>query len=82
MLGNPHYDEKSRNALMELIKNKVVVGHDLCNDIQMLLIKHQAFVDSVWLMPHHFRLPFKNKLKDLAFEYLRKFIQWGAHDPF
>lgn len=33
-------------------------------------------------MPHHFGLPFKNKLKDLVYEYLHKHIQWGNHSPF
>ena len=82
MLGTEAYGEKWRDVLMELVKDKVIVGHDLVNDLKMLLIKHQAFIDSVWLMPHHFGLPLKNKLKDLAFEYLKKYIQWGSHDPY
>lgn len=50
--------------------------------MKMIGLKHQAFIDLVWLLPHHFGLPYKNKLKDLAFEYLGKHIQWGFHDPF
>jgi len=53
----------------------------LANDINILDIEHQAFIDTVWLAPHHMGLPFKNKLKDLAFQYLRRHIQWGTHDP-
>lgn len=66
---------------MKVAYNKVLVGHDLANDLKMLNIAHQAFIDTVALLPHHFGLPLKNKLKDLAFEYLKKHIQWGNHDP-
>lgn len=69
-------------AIMQLIKNKILVGHDLTNDLALLKISHNAFIDTVSLIPHHFGLPFKQKLKDLAYEYLRKYIQWGNHDPY
>lgn len=60
----------------------ILVGHDLANDLKLLKIVHNTFIDTVALLPHHFGLPFKNKLKDLAFKYLRKHIQWGSHDPY
>lgn len=66
---------------MEIIKDKIVVGHDLANDLQVLGIEHQAFIDTVHICPHNFGLPFKNKLKNLAMEILRKPIQWIHHDP-
>lgn len=31
-------------------------------------------------MPHHFGFPYKNRLKDLAYEYLKKYLQWGPPD--
>lgn len=65
-----------------IVENKIIVGHDLTHDMKMLGIKHSAFIDTVWLLPHHFGLPNKNKLKDLALEVLNKHIQWGTHDPF
>lgn len=52
---------------MSIIHHKILVGHDLANDLKMINITHQAFIDTVALLPHHFGLPFKNKLKDLAF---------------
>jgi hypothetical protein len=66
---------------MGIAKDKIIVGHDLVNDLRLLNIKHQAFIDTVALLPHHFGLPLKNKLKDLTFEYLHKPIHWGTHDP-
>jgi hypothetical protein len=47
----------------------------------VLDIEHMAFIDTVHIYPHHFGLPLKNKLKDLAMDLLRKPIQWGSHDP-
>lgn len=64
-----------------LIKNKIVVGHDLANDFKVLRIEHHAFIDTVHICPHHFGLPHKNKLKNLAMDLLRKPIQWANHDP-
>ena len=68
--------------IMEISKGKVLVGHDLANDLSLLKISHNAFIDTVSLMPHNFGLPFKQKLKDLAYDYLKKYIQWGNHDPY
>lgn len=81
MKDRPTYSKEHLLEIQDIIKNKIVVGHDLANDINILDIEHQAFIDTVWLAPHHMGLPFKNKLKDLAFQYLRRHIQWGTHDP-
>lgn len=58
-----------------------MVGHDLANDLKMLQIRHNAFIDTVSLLPHNLGLPFKSKLKDLALTHLRKHIQFGSHNP-
>lgn len=63
------------------MKNKIVCGHDLSNDLALLKIKHNAFIDTLALYPHFLGLPFKNKLKDVAFNKLQRHIQWGAHNP-
>lgn len=68
--------------IMDVIKEKIVIGHDLANDLKLLNISHSAFIDTVALIPHPFGLPFKIKLKELAFTYLKKHIQWSNHDPF
>jgi RNA exonuclease 1 len=52
---------------MAIAKGKIIVGHDLVNDLKLLKIKHEAFIDTVALLPHHIGLPLKNKLKDLTF---------------
>ena len=64
-----------------MVEGKIVVGHDLVNDLKVLKIEHEAFIDTVALLPHHFGLPLKNKLKNLAQEHLGRPIQWGVHDP-
>lgn len=64
-----------------MIEGKILVGHDLTNDFSVLKITHKAVIDTVALFPHVFGLPLKNKLKNLAFQYLNRHIQWGAHDP-
>lgn len=45
-------------------------------------ITHQIFIDTVDLMPHSFGLPYKNKLKDIGFEYLNRHIRWDSQNPF
>jgi len=50
-----------------ICKDKVIVGHDLANDLKVLPIKHTAFIDTLALYPHNYGFPFKTKLKNLAF---------------
>lgn len=52
--------------IQEVIEGKILVGHDLANDLRVLKIRHQAFIDTVALVPHPFGLPNKNKLQYLA----------------
>lgn len=67
---------------MQMIcKDKVIVGHDLANDLKVLPIKHTAFIDTLALYPHNYGFPFKTKLKNLAFQLLNRPIQWNSHNP-
>lgn len=49
--------------------------------MRALQIEHNAFIDTVSLLPHRFGIPFKHKLSDLAIELLQMPIQWVHHDP-
>lgn len=49
--------------VIEIIKGTIVVGHDLSNDLNVLRIGHQEFIDTANLFPHNQGLPFKTKLK-------------------
>ncbi len=65
-----------------ILEDKVIVGHDLANDLAVLPIKNRLFIDTVLLYPHNLGMPYKQSLKSLALEYLNRPIQWGSHDPF
>ena len=69
------YGESDRKKIQKLVEGKIIVGHDLTNDLSLLKISHQAFIDTVALIPHPYGLPFKSKLKFLAMEYLDFSIQ-------
>ena len=62
-----------------LVQGKVIVGHDLANNLKFLPINHRLFIDTVALFPNNFGLPFKNKLKNLALEHLNRPIQVHCH---
>ncbi len=65
-----------------ILQDRVIVGHDLANDLAVLPIKNRLFIDTILLFPHNLGLPDKQSLKNLAIEYLNRPIQWASHDPF
>ncbi|KAF0990558.1 hypothetical protein HZS_3511, partial [Henneguya salminicola] len=68
-----------KDVQMELSKfissNTIIIGHGLENDLKALKIWHSRFVDTSILFPHHIGSHFKKSLKQLASEFLCKFIQ-------
>lgn len=60
---------------------KIIVGHDLTNDLAVLPIKNKLFIDTVLLYPHNNGLPQKQSLKRLSMYHLDRVIQWNIHDP-
>lgn len=70
-----------RLQIAKLIEGKTLVGHDMCNDMRVLGIPHQCFIDTAGLFPHKDKLPFKSKLRDLSMNILKQPIQYGKHNP-
>lgn len=66
---------------LQTIHGTIIVGHDLVNDLSVLRVVHQEFIDTVSLYPDRRGLPFKTKLKALALSLLKLPIQYGFHDP-
>ena len=56
----------------------IIVGHGLENDLKALRIVHLNILDTAILYPHPAGLPFRNALRNLAAEVLKKFIQDAA----
>ena len=68
-------------ALQDLgaCRETILIGHGLENDLAVMGIFHDLVIDTVGLYPHHRGLPFKQSLKGLAAQYLKRFIQEGQH---
>ena len=73
--------ESLKPKILEIIHNRILVGHDLANDLKCLGVPHKNVIDTVALLPHNQGLPLKNKLKDLSLKYLNLPIQMDNHCP-
>lgn len=69
-----------RSVLFEIGvgSDTIIVGHGLENDLNALRIVHLNVLDTAILYPHPAGLPFRNSLRNLAAEVLKKFIQDAA----
>lgn len=56
-------------------KDTIIVGHGLENDLNALRIIHHNILDTAILFPHPAGMPFRNSLRNLAADVLKKFIQ-------
>ena len=79
--------EECQKDIAKILKNKIVVGHSLKNDFNVLLLRHSRNMirDTATYRPY-MRNSFGNKfkpraLRDLAKQYLQITIQEGEHDP-
>ena len=79
--------EECQKDIAKILKNKIVVGHSLKNDFNVLLLRHSRNMirDTATYRPY-MRNSFGNKykpraLRDLAKQYLQTTIQDGEHDP-
>jgi RNA exonuclease 4 len=73
-----------RKDIATLLKNKILVGHALHNDLEVLLLQHNDVRDTAKYRPFQ-RLSYAGqyrprKLKDLVAEHLQQTIQVGSHD--
>ncbi|TIA76119.1 hypothetical protein E3P77_00042 [Wallemia ichthyophaga] len=69
-----------RSVLFEIGvgSDTIIVGHGLENDLNALRIVHSNILDTAILYPHPAGLPFRNSLRNLAADVLKKFIQDAA----
>lgn len=81
LMGYEKTLEEVLPAVRNAVEGMVLVGHDLCNDMKVLPLAHQYFIDTVALFPHRDKLPAKTKLRDLSLNFLKQPIQYGKHDP-
>jgi hypothetical protein len=58
-----------------IVKNTIMIGHSLENDLKSLKLFHSSNIDTTFLFPHLQGFPYRNKLKFLAKEYLQMNIQ-------
>jgi RNA exonuclease 4 len=73
-----------RKDIAALLKSKILVGHALHNDLDVLLLQHADVRDTAKYRPFQ-RLTYAGqyrprKLKDLVAEHLQQTIQVGSHD--
>jgi len=78
--------EECQEQVARLLKGKILVGHALKNDLDVLMLKHPRthIRDTAWYRP--FMRPHGSKfrsckLKELAKQHLKMEIQTGEHDP-
>jgi DNA polymerase III epsilon subunit-like protein len=61
-----------------IVKNTIMIGHSLENDLKSLKLFHYSNIDTTFLFPHLQGFPYRNKLKFLAKEYLQMNIQQSS----
>ncbi|CAO1617928.1 unnamed protein product [Parajaminaea phylloscopi] len=70
--------EEVQAAVGRLIgPQSILIGHGLENDLRALRLLHDVVVDTAMLFPHPRGLPFRQKLKTLAYNHLGRTIQAG-----
>jgi len=81
--GIAHPFRGVQKEVADIIKDRVVVGHALSNDLQCLLLSHPGSMirDTAWYRPLQTKSKKPSKLQWLARKYLNVNIQSGAHDP-
>lgn len=78
--------EECQNDVARLIKGKVLVGHALKNDLDVLMLSHNRHMirDTAKYKPYMRKHGFKMRpraLRDLVMQYFGQKIQDGEHDP-
>lgn len=71
--------EEVQSAVAHFIgPDTILLGHGLENDLRALRVLHTRIVDTAMLFPHARGLPFRQKLKTLAYNHLGRTIQSGS----
>lgn len=71
-----------QKQVSDILKNKIIIGHALKNDLQALMLDHPKPLLRDTSLYKPFRNPVTKRprsLKDLALEHLKKVIQKGEH---
>ena len=80
LVGAPAFDNVMKLAL-EIMKNKIIVGHSLENDFEVMNYYPPKAVRRDTAKYKRFKLGKTPKLKTLVFKHLREEIQTGEHNP-
>ena len=76
-------EAKVRAEVAAIIKDRVIIGHALHNDLTAMSLKHprKMIRDTSLYLPLRLAPHSEPKLKDLAGHWLGREIQTGVHDP-
>lgn len=75
--GVKAFEEVRRDVAHLIGPQTVLIGHGLENDLRAIRLIHEVVVDTAMLFPHPQGLPFRQKLKTLAYDHLGRTIQAG-----
>lgn len=75
------YEQGIEFMLKHIMKDDIIVGHHLYNDMKALNMYHQNIIDCCMIFYHPDGPPSYYSLKELTATYLKQHIQNREHDP-
>ncbi|XP_063975431.1 uncharacterized protein LOC135161630 isoform X2 [Diachasmimorpha longicaudata] len=69
-----------KDLLSFIYAETILIGHGLENDLRVLKMMHTTVIDTCAVYPHYLGFPYRNSLKALAKQVLKREIQVSTHD--